>query len=258
MISYKIELDTAITANCAELWDELTPEQFRQVIALQLATPQNPTDTEKEIFYIGLMRIFIQVDKKLFYQLPVMDSMYAEYYHIALRFLEEPTAHVSLMPTINVGKKQYQGPQAGFTGLTLEQMAVVEICMEAFCENPTEEMLNQMVAAMYYQYGNEVEICSKKLAELTAKLATVDYVTKYAAYANYRSLRAVVPARCNHLFGDGKASEKPTTEQWEDMFSTLAKDGPHQEGQVRKTEAIRALRWLNNELDLMKAKHATK
>ena len=256
MISFKIELEPPVVINCAEDWAELTPEQFVQVIALQLATPANPTDKEKEIFYIGLLRIFFQLPKEVFYQLPVMDSIYAEYFHKAMYFLTEPKAEKSLLPTITINGNIYSGPQAHFTGITLEQMATTEVLMDSYCEQPDEELLNRMVAALYYPYNQqEKEMLGAELDKLTDGVAALDFPIRYAAYINYRSLRNVVPARCRHLFGDGGAdSGKTIIEQWEDMFSTLAKDGPQQETEVRRVAAIRALRWLNNEFEKVKKK----
>jgi hypothetical protein len=256
MISFKIELEQPVVVNCAEDWAELTPEQFIQVVALQLATPANPTDKEKEVFYIGILRMFFQLPKEVFYELPVMESLYAEYFHKAMLFMGEPNTSKSLAPTLLIGDKKYTGSQSHFSGISLEQMAAVEVLMDSYCEDPTEELLNRMVAALYYPYSHqEKEMISAEFDALTNAVAKLDLPARYAAYLNYRSLRHVVPVRCRHLFADGGAdSGKTIIEQWEDMFSTLAKDGPQQETEVRRVEAIRALRWLNNEFEKVKKK----
>jgi hypothetical protein len=171
-------------------------------------------------------------------------------------FLTEPKAEKSLLPTITINGTVYNGPQAGFTGITLEQMATTEVLMDSYCEDPNEELLNRMVAALYYPYAlNEQEIIATEFDKLTQEVAALDLSVRYAAYLNYRSLRNVVPERCNHLFGGtGADSGKTIIAQWEDMFSSLAKDGPQYEGEVRATEAIRALRWVNNEMEKAKKK----
>ncbi len=256
MLSFKIELETPVICNCAENWDELTPAQFHQVIALQLSTPAEPTDKEKEIFYIGIMRMFFQVPKKVFFNLPIMESLYAEYNHIALLFLNEPKANKSLLPTLTIDGVEYSGPKSGFTGITLEQMAVIEVLMDSFCDDADEQLLNKMVAAMYYPYAQgEMEIIDSELNKLAENVGALAYSLRFAAYLNYRSLRTAVPDRCHNLFGDGGSeSTKTVIEQWEDMFSTLAKDGPQHEADVKSVEAIRAMRWLNNEYEKVKKK----
>lgn len=255
MISFTVQAEKrTYVFDLPERWEDLSPEQYCEIVRLQLVTPKLPSDTEKDIFFIGLLRHLMPLPKEDFYQLPI--EVLKTEYAIGYQFLEEPSTFQSLLPYLQVDDVKLPGPQDKFSYISLEQMALVEIFMENYCEEPSEAMLNNMVAAMYYPYPTKNgEVEKETLYAHAEKVAALPLHIRMAAYLNYRSLRNYIPERCYQLFGDssGSSSGKTTAEQYEDLYSSLAKGGPQEEETVKRVPAIRALRWLNNELETKKA-----
>lgn len=182
-------------------WPELTPLLLGRV-ALQLAL-----DVDEEVKRVHIFKLLTGIPKELAQHIGPEDLIYSwekrdEAGHrvrdewrllpqLDWLFGTAPSFEKSLVPAVDVGGKVWIGPKDQLKNLTVNQWGFIDICLEAYSANPTEEALNNVLGAMYCPPD---EAWSREtIEERAAKLAKLPTSLKAAAIFNYRAVHAELP-----------------------------------------------------------------
>jgi hypothetical protein len=166
-----------------------------------------------------------------------------------------------LFPVIHLGRfgfrKKHTPPGNNVSGISIEQVAIAEIAMKVYTEDYKQlDALNQMVAVLYYPNATGQGVSEKVLNDLQKKVARIPFSTRFTVLVAYRAMRATFPTLWKELFEGGNSPvNADDVELWNNLFSSLAKEGPKDIADNRRTEAYAVMNWLNkNAKDLKTAR----
>lgn len=229
-----------------EAYDELTQEQFIEITRIKLIRGL----TDEELLVSALWAVCkTQVKKSIFWDMPG-ERATAVAMDCLNWLLEAPVTNVNLVDSITLRnrlffKEKFTGAGNDLNNLTAGQMAVAEITANGYAETADVDLLNLHVAILFYNNAKN-GLDSTALDKFQKRVAALPFHVKFAVLSAYQAVRKTLSQKYPYLFtGQEKGKKEDDSKMWAQLFSSIAKNGPHEVDKVKRTLAFTVLEWLD-------------
>lgn len=179
-------------------WEELSIHQLGQVLLLR------GSGLTEARFFPRLLRTLAGIPARLAARMRIDDLLSCpqpgtvlliEQLHWATT---DPVFSRSLLPTLTVGGRVWQGPKAQLKNFSLLQFSLMDHCVEVLRTARSEEALHNALGAAYHPADEPWH--NEGVEARGRMLATLPLTTKLAAVFNYQAVRASLPAHFPRTF----------------------------------------------------------
>ncbi len=197
-----IGADSTFELQFAEGWHELTQDQFCAVAEARTMAG------DKDALKVHLLRLLTGMTDAQFHNMRLddllelcSDEVHNEWVEACpwLNWLlEEPVLEQSMLPEVKHDGIHYQGPKSGLGNFTVLQLSFADLCLQALNDQPDEKALNNLLGALYHEFGTLWS--NESIEERGLVLARLPLATKLGAVLNYQGSRATLPLRYPRTF----------------------------------------------------------
>lgn len=179
-------------------WAELTPEQLGRTLLLRAA------NLPPESFFPRLLRMLADLPARIAARMCYDDLLHVAapgVVHIVQQLqwaTTDPVFERSLLPTLAVRGRTWQGPKNQLKNFTVLQFSMADHCVEALRTVRTTEALHNALGALYHPADEAWD--AEGIESRGRAMASLPLGIQLAAVFNYQAVRAALPAHFRRTF----------------------------------------------------------